>query len=342
MPKNHPKTLPEDAFYFKAPLSIAPFSDQTGKERFVSGVAYSGDIVTDHGYWSRLVIDLATLAVETPTPLLKGHDHDCVIGMVTDTAIDNALSYSARLFSDIDDDAREIAEKADKGFPWQVSVGIRPNSIEEVPTGNTIELNGKTFSGPLTIFRGGRVREISICALGADPNTNASVLSSRGIANTHFNSNEGDVMTLEEALAKIAALEAENAQLQSRNTELSAAQPDPAKFAPIETLSAVQAELSALRMKDQEREINDLVAPALADGRLLPAQETWARSLGKTNISALQEFLSNAVAIPALKGMQTGGQHQGGLSETATIEELEVAANLGIDVTEMIKLRGKV
>ena len=213
-------SLPSTAFQFLAPAGIGQATDTN--ERTLTGIAYSGDIITDHGYWSRLVIDLDTLSIETPIPLLLGHDHEETVGMVTTaTTLAGNLGIEAALFTDVDEKAAEVAAKADKGFPWQLSVGIWPNSIEDVPAGNTISLNGKTFQGPLSIFRGGRIREVSVVAIGADHRTSATVLN----AGDHFEipiiTHEDNTVTIEELNAKLQAVEAENNQLK---TDLHAAQ----------------------------------------------------------------------------------------------------------------------
>lgn len=301
------KNLPRSAFQFLASADISA-PETASAERTLTGVAYSGGLVTDHGYWNALVIDLASLSVDTPIPLLMGHDHEETIGMVTSaTTQAGNLGIEARLFADVDDDAAEIAAKADKGFPWQLSVGIWPNSIEEVPTGNSISLNGQTFTGPLTVFRGGRVREVSVVAIGADSRTSATVLSGAHEFQIPFTTHEDPAMS-KELEAKVAALEVENAQLKAQNTELSAKAPDPAQFVPVDAMAAMQTELAAMKAKDQEREVNDLIQPALLAGKLLPAQEAWAHELGKANLSALKTFIDTAQPVAALAGTQTGGQ----------------------------------
>ncbi len=88
---------------------------------------------------------------------------------------------------------------------------------------------------------------------------------------------------------------------------LQSATPDPEKFVPLAALSAANEELAALRAEKAERDIESLIGPALSDGRLLPAQEQWARDLGKSNVAALSAFLQTAQPIAALTGMQTGG-----------------------------------
>ena len=306
---NETKQLPKSAFQFLAPATVSTVADESlaKSERTLSGIAYSGDIITDHCYWNRLVIDLSSTTITPPIPLLCCHEQAETIGLVSDVSISNQISIQARLFADIDDDAAEIAAKADRGFPWQLSVGIYPQSFEEVAPGIGINLNGKQFTGPLTIFRGGVVREVSVVAVGADRGASATVLNAGNSINVSFITHEDELVELTKAQARIAELEAENAQLKTKNTELAASKPDASKFVPIEAVAGLQTELSGLREQAAEYAVNDLVKPALLDGRLNTAQEDWARELGKSNLSALKSYLETTKPIAALSGTQTGG-----------------------------------
>jgi len=248
--------------------------------------------------------------------------------MVVSANKDNGqLAIEARLFADVDDEAAAIAAKGDKGFPWQLSVGIWPASIEEVLAGASIPLNGTTLRGPLTIFRNSRIREVSVCAIGADRGAAATILNAGETINIPFITHEESSMKLDEAQAKITELEAEVERLKAQHAELSAKAPDPAKYAPVEVVQAMQTELSALRNAQLAAEVDGLVKPALADGRLLPAQESWARELGLSNLAALQSFLATAQPIAALKGTQTGG-HEPGQSTGHAVDASSEALSL--------------
>lgn len=84
--------------------------------------------------------------------------------------------------------------------------------------------------------------------------------------------------------------------------------PDPAKYVPLDMLTDVQGKLAALTARQLDTDIDAAVVPALADGRLLPAQEAWARELGKANMAALTGYLKTAQPIAALTATQTGGK----------------------------------
>jgi phage I-like protein len=133
---------------------------------------------------------------------------------------------------------------------------------------------------------------------------------------------------LDEVATEVAALKA---QPQS---------PDPEKFVPVAALKAVQDKLGALLARESERDVRDLIEPALTDGRLLPAQEAWARDLGKANLAALKQYLESAQPIAALRGSQTGGKGQaGGDADGLSPEDLAVCSQLGLSRDEFLKTR---
>ena len=109
--------------------------------------------------------------------------------------------------------------------------------------------------------------------------------------------------------------------------------PDPAKYVPIEAVQQLQTQVAALTATQQAGQVDALIQPALADGRLLPTLETWARDLGKKDLAALTAFLGAAKPIAALAGTQTGGK-----APTATAsgdpqlsaDELAVCNSMGI------------
>jgi phage I-like protein len=113
-----------------------------------------------------------------------------------------------------------------------------------------------------------------------------------------------------------------------------AAAPDPAKFVPINVVDELRASLAVLSSRQVQGEIDAAVGSALADGRLLPAQEVWARDLGKTNMAALTAYLATAQPIAALAGTQTNGLPPARTGTAAagqlTPEQLAVCSAMGL------------
>ena len=112
-----------------------------------------------------------------------------------------------------------------------------------------------------------------------------------------------------------------------------ASEPDPAKFVPVQAVQQLQTQIAALTARQQEADVAALIAPALADGRLLPAMESWARDLGKKDVAALTAFLATAQPIAALAGPQTGGKPPTGTAggeAQLSAAELAVCGAMGI------------
>ena len=201
------------------PLDVAPAAADK-KQRTFSGVAYSGEPITDHWYWDRVIFDLATMQIKGRIPALLDHRSSQRAGAINDYQIDNAtgLSVSGVLMSN--EFGTQIAQDSDDGFPWQMSVRIEPGSVENVQADQTVTVNGKTYQGPITIFRGGRIREVSFCALGADDNTNAVAASHKP---NNFKPEDTNVTELAQANARIKELEGQVTGLQEQNKQFAAA-----------------------------------------------------------------------------------------------------------------------
>jgi phage I-like protein len=136
---------------------------------------------------------------------------------------------------------------------------------------------------------------------------------------------------------------ATSAQLLAACTSLKAraatAQPDMAKFVPVEMLESVKSELAVLTTQVNGDRVDALIKDGLASGKLLPAQEAWARDLGKTAITALSAYLDATAPIAALTATQTGGKQPDGAAKLANLssEELAVCTAMGLDPADFAK-----
>ncbi|HBE9179114.1 TPA: phage protease [Serratia fonticola] len=118
--------------------------------------------------------------------------------------------------------------------------------------------------------------------------------------------------------------------------------PDPAKWVSVavmqESINQAVAQVGATSVADlAAKECDGLITAALSDGRLLPAQEAWAKGLAKSNPDSLKGFLEKQPPIAALSMSQTGGKPPSGakppLSSVEDDEELDLAvcALMGTD-----------
>lgn len=196
-------------------------AEEGKKKRTFSGVAYSGEVITDHWYWDRIIFDLDSMQIKGRIPALLDHSTRQRAGAINSHSIDhqNGLTVSGDLMSN--EFGTQVAQDSDDGFPWQMSVRIEPSAVEEIQAGASVTVNGKVHQGPITVFRGGRIREVSFCALGADDNTNAVAASH---SPKQFNQPEDtNVTELEKAQAKITELEGQVNTLTEQNKQFAAA-----------------------------------------------------------------------------------------------------------------------
>ncbi|MBJ7436015.1 MAG: hypothetical protein JHC54_09805 [Acinetobacter sp.] len=189
------------------------------KKRTFTGVAYSGEVITDHWYWDRIIFDLDSMKIKGRIPALLDHSPRQRAGVINEHSINHqqGLVVSGDLMSN--EFGTEVAQDSDDGFPWQMSVRIEPSSVEEIQADASVTVNGKVHQGPITVFRGGRIREVSFCALGADDNTNAVAASH----NPTQSSKEDTDVDLEQAKAKIQELEGQVNTLTEQNKQFAAA-----------------------------------------------------------------------------------------------------------------------
>lgn len=125
---------------------------------------------------------------------------------------------------------------------------------------------------------------------------------------------------LQETATEAEALAAMDA-LKTNVTALTAqvAAPDPAKFVPIATLTALQGEknelqtkFAALQAEVDTGKLDKVIGDAKAAGKLTPATEAWARDLGKKDLAALTSFIDAAPVVVKPGNTQTGGNGKGG------------------------------
>lgn len=107
---------------------------------------------------------------------------------------------------------------------------------------------------------------------------------------------------------------------------------DPAKFVPVETVAKLQGEIASLTTRLNVTELEDVIASAKADGKLLPAMEDWARDLGRKDIAALKSYVEKNPAIEALKSNQTQGRGPGERKDGELGDaDLAVCRQMGVD-----------
>lgn len=110
-----------------------------------------------------------------------------------------------------------------------------------------------------------------------------------------------------------------------------------ASHQPTAVVEALKAQVATLTADLSTRQLDALIAPALADGRLLPAQEGWAR---KQSVAALSEYLATTAPIAALTTLQSGGTPPGDALTALTAEEQTACRLLGQTEADYARFKG--
>lgn len=145
-------------------------------------VAYGGGVMTVPG-WNDIVIDLAGLDVTGSVALLSDHDSTRrgVVGHGRAEVAGGRLTVAGTI-SATTAAAREIVESARNGFAWEASVGLEVHERRRVAAGEVVLVNGRTIralAGGFTLVSRGRLREVSIVALGCDGGTSVSIAAAQ-------------------------------------------------------------------------------------------------------------------------------------------------------------------
>lgn len=124
---------------------------------------------------------------------------------------------------------------------------------------------------------------------------------------------------------------------------LKSATPNPAEYVGIAVLKATQDELAtsrsdlaALRQQIAGNELEGVVSAALAAGKLLPAQEAWARDLGSKDLAALKGFIDTALVVAPVES-QTGGTPPAGDAKELTESQLAICKQLSVSPEDYAK-----
>jgi hypothetical protein len=134
--------------------------------------AYTGGRLMLGNFGHPVVVDLAGIKTTgSSRPILRDHDMSRIVGHTTAIEVKGNAKPSldlVGLISASNDHAREVQESAANGFPWQASIGARAERMVFVDKGESVQVNGRNFTGPVYVARKSTLGEVSFVAIGAD------------------------------------------------------------------------------------------------------------------------------------------------------------------------------
>ncbi len=172
------KTVQAEALRFSVKSLSIGDNGENAKTAPVSMVARSG-MPINHPCWpSPIVHDFAGMQHRDRIAIDYCHDDDELLGFVNHFNYESGnLVLSGTLIPysvDPEDMTAKVIFKAKNGVPYEASINFCDDvTIEEVPFGMAVQVNGNDLIGPLTVVRQWTLRGVAICPYGADPNTSA-------------------------------------------------------------------------------------------------------------------------------------------------------------------------
>lgn len=163
----------------RLPGGRAKIEATAGKPPRVEILAYNGGELRVEGFELPVIVDLAGLEYDQVCPILIDHDEsvDGVLGQTTSVTVDPSTGRIEASGTAHGVSQRAVAVRAmsKAGHAWQASIGAVIDDRKDIPAGQTVEVNGRTFVGPVTVARRASLREISFVASGADMRTEARI-----------------------------------------------------------------------------------------------------------------------------------------------------------------------
>jgi len=160
-------------------IEAAASSDGALKLPRFSMLAYSGGPMRVGGWRYPVVVDLAGMSIPSQyLPIRFGHDSGSGVGHADSIRVENGKLVATGVISRDTAVAKEVVASAKNGFPWQASIGAGVEQHEFISEGQSAQVNGRSFSGPINIVRKSVLGEISFVDLGADTSTSANVAAS--------------------------------------------------------------------------------------------------------------------------------------------------------------------
>jgi hypothetical protein len=154
-------------------------NSETPQLRRFTMTAYTGGKLALANFPFPVVADLSGMRIPAKNrPILRDHSVGQIVGHTESIDINRSSIRLKGVISGSNDYAREVAESSGNGFPWQSSIGAQATKVVFVDEGESVEVNGRRFTGPLYVARQSVLREVSFVALGADDRTSATLAAS--------------------------------------------------------------------------------------------------------------------------------------------------------------------
>ncbi|MFN0199327.1 MAG: hypothetical protein ACKVT0_21465 [Planctomycetaceae bacterium] len=151
-----------------------------GKPRRFKIVAYTGGPLRVAGFDLPVVVDLLGLQASGNVSILIDHKNSVDTTLGQASAIDNdgrQLTLAGPITGTHLPVVQRVLAQAAAGHKWQASIGaaVDESALQTIQAGQSVTVNGQSFTGPIYVSRRSELRETSILAMGADNGTTVNL-----------------------------------------------------------------------------------------------------------------------------------------------------------------------
>lgn len=124
--------------------------------------------------------------------------------------------------------------------------------------------------------------------------------------------------------------------LQEKTATASNAEPDPAKYVPVQAFNEVKDQVATLSANAASKVAEDKVAAAMRDGKVTPGQKEWATAYASRDPQGFDDYIKTAPVIVAPgETTKTATASAAANAGNGSSEEKAVCAQLGIDPSKL-------
>ncbi len=147
------------------------------KPRFVIRPAYNGGPIQVSAYRLPIIVNLAGMSINAQSVAANlHHDTTKIVGHADDVQNDGKKLNLAGPISGAGAAADEFRNSHANGFPWKASIEARPlKKPELIPAGKSVEVNGRSFSGPVLVAWETELYGVAFVPRGADDKTSVDI-----------------------------------------------------------------------------------------------------------------------------------------------------------------------
>lgn len=174
---NAPELQESDFRLEASPIDI-DFAAAEGKEddaKKFNCLAYTGGVMTPAWPGYPIVLNLAGMKQSgNLLAVLRDHDTRQPIGQGQLQINDNNVRVTGTLCGP-EGNVGPVVQAAQRGFVWGASLGGSLGEVKYIAEGESVQVNGKTFKGPVYVAGKSNISEVSFLAIAADNRTQVKI-----------------------------------------------------------------------------------------------------------------------------------------------------------------------